>query len=60
MLIGSKHSRAVVRQEHRYQPARYHDGGGGNDAQVQYAHQSVQFLGSIVVSGYRLHSLVYA
>ena len=60
MLIGSKHSRAVVRQEHRYQPARYHNGGGGNDAQVQYANQSVQFLGSIVVSGYRLHSLVYA
>ena len=48
LLIGCKQSCAVVRQEHRYQPARYHDGGGGNDAQVQYAHQSVQFLGSIV------------
>ena len=59
MLIGSKHSRAVVRQEHRYQPSRYHDGGGGNDAQVQYAHQSVQFLCTVVVAGDRLHSLVY-
>ena len=41
-------NKEVVRQEHRYQPARYHDGGGGNDAQVQYANQSVQFLGSIL------------
>ena len=58
MLIGSKHSRAVVRQEHRYQPAYHHDGGGSNDAQVQDAHQTVQFLGAIVVAGNRLHSLV--
>ncbi len=40
-LIGSKQLCAVVRQEHGYQPARHHDAGGGNDAQVQYAHQSV-------------------
>ena len=60
LLIGREHSCAVVRQEHRYQPSYHHDGGGGNDAQVQYAHQSVQFLGSIVVACNRLHSLVNA
>ena len=35
LLIGCKQSCAVVRQEHCYQPARYHDGGGGNDADIE-------------------------
>ena len=58
MLIGGEQSDAGSRKQFGHEESRGGDTGGGNDRQLQYAHQSVGALRPVVVAGNGLHALV--